>query len=88
MRRLSVDVVIDMYSCNNLQLPQPFSHQLSEQYKLSLELYNATLALGPFPLADERLQTMECYSSVIQRMEKQNNVLRATLLKLQVGSER
>ena len=52
---------------------------MSEQYKLSLDLYNETLKLGPFPLADERLQTMECYSSVIQRMEKQNSVLRTTL---------
>ncbi|KAL5264496.1 hypothetical protein ACHWQZ_G005549 [Mnemiopsis leidyi] len=63
---------LKLWSAGNL-------YTLSEQYKLSLDLYNETLKLGPFPLADERLSTMECYSSVIQRMEKQNNALRATL---------
>ncbi|XP_063677471.1 uncharacterized protein LOC134813567 [Bolinopsis microptera] len=71
---------LKLWSAGNL-------YTLSEQYKLSLDLYNETLKLGPFPLADERLSTMECYSSVIQRMEKQNNALRATLQKLRERHE-
>lgn len=67
---------LKLWSAGNL-------YTLAEQYKLSLDLYNATLKLGPFPLADGRLETLECYGTVIRRMENQNNVLRNTLQKLQ-----